>query len=529
MDDHLKDFSPPADQSGATNGHYSDSLSRKLERILNNHEYSDVEDADTISVQSNLEVRLAKLLDDTEDDASSRAWSAGSSSSRSSTSTGHLSAIELEDSQFEFTLKEHVQPLGVELAAALDISSHHSTDSEHTVEDEEEEDFYVHNKAAELLEEMQADGSATDVEIISIAESDTKSDSAASVDHQKKSSSAMYPSLSSSNKSDSDSDDDVCISNPSKQFTVHMSPSNDSVLSDNIENELSAENRPPKEKELPVLLEPESPSNVHVNESSASLESNLKLSSDHDSLSDQGATVLPSTRFQDVSPNDSSDDAKSELEEVSKDTNNELELVKLQLQEVLTKQAKMMKSFQLERQQLRLRNFKQKRIIKKLQHERKIDHYKLQNVVRQANMRVESVEEKMVALVEHCATLKNEIVSLDQEFQKSPLRVSPIQSPLQTSPPVEVASCNGSRKLMKAFSTGMVAKQKVTKLQKFFGESPPLLQLFLKKLGYEQYLSYFEREKIGLVELPYITEEQLIQLGIPMGPRQRILDEAVKL
>ena len=324
MDDHLKNFSSPADHSGATSGHYSDSLSRKLERILNNHEYSDVEDADTISVQSNLEVRLAKLLDDTEDDASSRAWSAGSSSSRSSTSTGHLSAIELEDSQFEFTLKENVQPLGVELAAALDTSSPHSSDSEHTVEDEEEEDFYVHNKAAELLEEIQADGSATDVEI-SIAESDTKSDSAASTDYQKKSSSVMYPSSSSSNKSDSDSDDEICISKPSKQFIVHISPSTDLVLSDDVENESSAENNPPAEKELPVLLEPESPSNAHVNASSASLEPNLKSSTDQKALSDQEATLLPSTRFQDMS---SSNDAKSES---SKDINSELELVKLQV------------------------------------------------------------------------------------------------------------------------------------------------------------------------------------------------------
>jgi len=94
-------------------------------------------------------------------------------------------------------------------------------------------------------------------------------------------------------------------------------------------------------------------------------------------------------------------------------------------------------------------------------------HYKCSSLLcRQANMRVESVEEKMVALVDHCATLKNEIVSLDQEFQKSPLRISPTPSPLQTSPPVEMTSCNGSHKLTKAFSTGMVAKQKVTKLQK---------------------------------------------------------------
>jgi len=331
MDSHLKDFSPPADP--ATSGHYSDSLSRKLEKILDNHEYSDVEDADTISVNSNLEGRLAKLLDDTEDDASSRAWSAASSSSsRSSTSTGHLSAIELEDSQFEFTSKEQIQPLGVELAAALDTSSHHSSDSEQTVEDEEEEeeDFYVHNKAVELLNQMQADGSATDVEI-SIAESDTSSEH--SVDRQKKSSSAMYPSSSGSSRSDSDSDDDdddICIINPLKQYTVHMSTSTDSVLSDDVENESLAEEKPPvekempAEKELPVLL-PEPPSNIPANES---LELNFKLSSDHEALSDQGATMLPK-----MSSNVSScsDDAKSDVEEASRDTNNELELVKLQV------------------------------------------------------------------------------------------------------------------------------------------------------------------------------------------------------
>lgn len=82
-------------------------------------------------------------------------------------------------------------------------------------------------------------------------------------------------------------------------------------------------------------------------------------------------------------------------------------------------------------------------------------------------MRVESVEEKMVALVEQCAILKERIVALDTEFQNSPIRFSPLMSPSETnhSPPTE-SSSNGSKKLTKAFSTGMVTKQKVKKLQK---------------------------------------------------------------
>ena len=48
----------------------------------------------------------------------------------------------------------------------------------------------------------------------------------------------------------------------------------------------------------------------------------------------------------------------------------------------------------------------------------------------------------------------------------------------------------------------------------------------LQNLGYEKYASAFEDAKIGLLELPYLPEERLEQLGVPMGPRMRILQEA---
>nr|CAH0112383.1 unnamed protein product [Daphnia galeata] len=67
---------------------------------------------------------------------------------------------------------------------------------------------------------------------------------------------------------------------------------------------------------------------------------------------------------------------------------------------------------------------------------------------------------------------------------------------------------------------------RVKKLTSFFGDEPPLLRIFLKKLGYEKYAPLFDQEKIGMIELPYLTEERLHKMGIPMGPRIRILQEA---
>ncbi|CAL1280934.1 unnamed protein product [Larinioides sclopetarius] len=64
------------------------------------------------------------------------------------------------------------------------------------------------------------------------------------------------------------------------------------------------------------------------------------------------------------------------------------------------------------------------------------------------------------------------------------------------------------------------------KLTKFFGDEPPLIRQFLKRLGYEKYAGNFENEKIGIKELPYLTEDRLQKMGIPMGPRIRILQEA---
>lgn len=43
---------------------------------------------------------------------------------------------------------------------------------------------------------------------------------------------------------------------------------------------------------------------------------------------------------------------------------------------------------------------------------------------------------------------------------------------------------------------------------------------------FQKYATVFENERIGMVELPYLTEERLQKLGVPLGPRLRIMQEA---
>ena len=235
----------PLENGAMANGHYSDSLSRKLDRILNDNEYSDVEEAENISVQGNLEMQVSKLLDDSEDEVSSNAWSEGSSSS----SVEHFSARDFvglgmfegaSNSNLELS-SNPVQPLGVELAAALDSPSQHSSDSEETVGEEDGSVLCVYNTAVDLKNGW----------VGSDNESSTDKSIEGKGGRQKRPSSVMYPSSSAS-----DSDDEIIITNPQapKQYSVHMSSegsSNNTLQSNEPEN--SHSNSPPNlpTEELP--------------------------------------------------------------------------------------------------------------------------------------------------------------------------------------------------------------------------------------------------------------------------------------
>lgn len=41
----------------------------------------------------------------------------------------------------------------------------------------------------------------------------------------------------------------------------------------------------------------------------------------------------------------------------------------------------------------------------------------------------------------------------------------------------------------------------------------------------QKYICLFEKEDIGLQELPLMTENRLKSLGLPLGPRLRLLEE----
>ncbi|XP_071441742.1 uncharacterized protein [Hetaerina americana] len=147
------------------------------------------------------------------------------------------------------------------------------------------------------------------------------------------------------------------------------------------------------------------------------------------------------------------------------------------------------------------------------------------------NKRFQRLESHVVTLARSVAHLSSEMRTqhlMMQEIETmrgeiAQLRAQPMRSPsvpwLTAKGPIEKDSfCNNV--------PALTNPERVKKLTKFFGDEPPLLRIFLKKLGYEKYASAFEHERIGLVELPYLTEERLQKMGIPMGPRLRILQEA---
>ncbi|KAG8234054.1 hypothetical protein J437_LFUL014779 [Ladona fulva] len=162
---------------------------------------------------------------------------------------------------------------------------------------------------------------------------------------------------------------------------------------------------------------------------------------------------------------------------------------------------------------------------------RRQDERKKVKDIKGINKRFQRLESHVVTLARSVAHLSSEMRTqhlMMQEMETirgeiAQLRAQPLRSQsvprLTPKSPLEKDSfCNNV--------PGLTNPDRVKKLTRFFGDEPPLLRIFLKKLGYEKYASAFEHERIGLVELPYLTEERLQKMGIPMGPRLRILQEA---
>ena len=143
---------------------------------------------------------------------------------------------------------------------------------------------------------------------------------------------------------------------------------------------------------------------------------------------------------------------------------------------------------------------------------------------RSQNKRFQRLESHVVTLARSVAHLSSEVRNQQiilQEVEALRLEVQQLKSVNAT-----VGGGNNGHNSFFHNPVSPAIANRVKKLTKYFGEEPPLLRLFLKNLGYEKYASVFEEAKIGMLELPYLSEDRLEKLGIPMGPRMRILQES---
>jgi predicted DNA-binding protein (UPF0251 family) len=151
---------------------------------------------------------------------------------------------------------------------------------------------------------------------------------------------------------------------------------------------------------------------------------------------------------------------------------------------------------------------------------------------RSTTSREKSVAKRFQRLESHVVTLARSVAHLSSEIRNQQLLIQEVEALRLEVHQMRVtghfhegtaqpqAGGDGPRRVSN------VHANRVRKLQKFFGDDPPLLRIFLKNLGYEKFASALEEAKIGLLELPYVNEEALERLGIPMGPRTRIVQEA---
>ncbi|XP_078672927.1 uncharacterized protein LOC144912053 isoform X2 [Branchiostoma floridae x Branchiostoma belcheri] len=155
--------------------------------------------------------------------------------------------------------------------------------------------------------------------------------------------------------------------------------------------------------------------------------------------------------------------------------------------------------------------------------------------IRSVNRRFARLESHVVTLARSVAHLSSELRTqnalvqeielLRQELEnlKEQQKILQRQQLAQRKPPDRHQSHSRNTPLL---VLPVKNSARLAKLTKFFGAEPPLLSIFLKKIGYEKYVKNFEAESIGILELPYMNEDRLKQIGVPMGPRVRILQEA---
>ncbi|XP_078000840.1 uncharacterized protein LOC144453422 [Glandiceps talaboti] len=146
--------------------------------------------------------------------------------------------------------------------------------------------------------------------------------------------------------------------------------------------------------------------------------------------------------------------------------------------------------------------------------------------IKLVNKRFARVESHVVTLARSVAHLSSELRSQNSLMHEIEYLKREVQHLKELQMSGDFALSSGRYPGSKSMTPSSANSHKVKKLTKFFGEEPPLLAIFLKQLGYEKYVPNFEKEKVGIIELPFLSEQRLERLGIPTGPRLRIMHEA---
>ncbi|EZA56926.1 hypothetical protein X777_02777 [Ooceraea biroi] len=145
---------------------------------------------------------------------------------------------------------------------------------------------------------------------------------------------------------------------------------------------------------------------------------------------------------------------------------------------------------------------------------------------------IKSINKRFQRLESHVVTLARSVAHLSSEMRTQHLMIQEMESikceiaALRTQTSMAMVRSQSQPLIKDSELPALSNPSRVKKLTKFFGTEPPLIRLFLRELGYEKYASAFEKEKVGMVELPYLSEERLQKMGVPLGPRLRILQEA---
>ncbi|XP_043520068.1 uncharacterized protein LOC122533948 isoform X1 [Frieseomelitta varia] len=145
---------------------------------------------------------------------------------------------------------------------------------------------------------------------------------------------------------------------------------------------------------------------------------------------------------------------------------------------------------------------------------------------------IKSINKRFQRLESHVVTLARSVAHLSSEMRTQHLMIQEMENirgeiaALRTQTSMAMVRSQSQPLIKDSELPALSNPSRVKKLTKFFGTEPPLIRLFLRELGYEKYANVFEKEKVGMVELPYLSEERLQKMGVPLGPRLRILQEA---